>query len=626
MSEATQLETTTPAASALGVLERITDPFYALDSQWRIVYANPPACKAFNRSPDQVCGQVLWDAFPTSREPPFHDKLRQVAREGRGITFEAQSPTLQRWFEVRCHPCLDGVAVYLKDIDERKSAEEALKRHSQALQAAERRLSLLVESIGDHLVSYDHEWRYTFVNEGAARMLGRTKDELLGRSIWDIFPDAIGNQYWHELHEAARTKAPSASEHYYAAWDCWFENRIYPNQDGVTVFSSDITARKRMEHLLAERERALLAADQRKNEFLATLAHELRNPLAPIRQAAHIARSPHASAEQVQWSHSVVERQVHHMSRLLDDLLDVSRISRGSIQLRLEAVALSTVIDAAVETARPLIDARRHTLSIHNHCSTLRLEADPSRLAQVLSNLLSNAAKYTDVGGRIELHADTVEGRLVVRVKDNGIGIVAQDLEAVFGMFTQLNSAIDRSEGGLGIGLALARGIAQLHGGSVQAASDGLGQGSEFVLRIPLHQHADPAVATAGDAGPGASKALKVLVADDNADAAETLAVLLGLDGHEVRTAHDGLAALVVAQSFRPDIALLDIGMPQLNGFELAAAIRREAWGRHTRIIALTGWGQEEDKQQARSAGFDAHLTKPVDPEVLKSLLVPNSD
>ena len=591
MSEASPLETPLNA-SALRVLERITDPFYALDSQWRIVYANPPALQAFNRGADEIYGRVLWDAFPTSREPEFHDRLCQVAREGRGITFEAQSPTLKRWFEVRCHPCLDGVAVYLKDIDERRAAEQALKHHSQALQAAERRLSLLLESIGDHLVSYDHEWRYTFVNDGAAQMLGRTKDELIGRSIWELFPDAVGNQYWHELHEAARTKAPITSEHYYAAWDCWFENRIYPNQDGLTVFSSDITARKRIEQALAERERALLAADQRKNEFLATLAHELRNPLAPIRQAAHIARSAHASPSQVQWSHDVVERQVHHMSRLLDDLLDVSRISRGSIQLRLEPVALSAVIDAAIETARPLLDLRHHTLTVFNHCDTLRIEADPSRLAQVLSNLLSNAAKYTDPGGRIELHAAAAEGQLLVRVKDSGIGIAPDDLETVFGMFTQLQSALDRSEGGLGIGLALARGIAQLHGGTVHATSSGLGQGSEFVLRIPVHPHAAPAGASGGDAEPGAAKALKVLVADDNADAAETLAVLLGLDGHEVRTAHDGLAALVVAQSFRPDIALLDIGMPQLNGFELAAAIRREAWGRHTRIIALTGWAR----------------------------------
>jgi PAS domain S-box-containing protein len=614
-------ETPALTAGALRVLERIADPFYALDAQWRIVYANPPALAAFGRTLDEVEGLVVWDAYPTTRDPLFHDHLQQVARERRGVSFEAQSPTLKRWFEVRCHPCLDGVAVYLRDIHDRKLAEQALKEHAQALHDAERRLSLLLESIDDHLVSYDHEWRYTFVNEGAARLLGKPKEELLGHSIWDLFPEAVGNQYWRDLHQAVAEMRPITAEFYYRAWDRWFENRIYPSSDGVTVFSSDISARKRREHALAERERALIAADQRKDEFLATLAHELRNPLAPIRQAAYIARSEQASAAQVRWSHDVVERQVDHMSRLLDDLLDVSRISRGTIELRKEPVALAAVIETAIETARPLIDARGHALSVHNHCGALQIEADANRLAQVISNLLSNAAKYTDPGGRIELHAKLDEGQLMLRVKDNGIGIAEQDRESVFDMFTQIQSTIDRSEGGLGIGLALAKGIVELHGGTIEARSDGLGHGSEFVLRLPVVIHDVPAGDGAAPAVAPAAQPLKVLVADDNADAAQTLTMLLGLDGHDVKTATDGYRAVDIARDFHPDVVLLDIGMPGLNGFEVASTIRREPWSRSTRIIAITGWGKDQDKQRSKDAGFDEHLTKPVDPDALKPLM-----
>jgi PAS domain S-box-containing protein len=622
MSKASPLdESPMLTASALRVLELITDPFYVLDALWRIVYVNPPALAAFGRTLEEVEGLVLWDAYPTARDPVFHDHLQQVARERRGVTFEAQSPTLERWFEVRCHPCLDGVAVYLKDIHERKTAEQAAQLHSQALQAAERRLSLVLESIDDHLVSYDHQWRYTFVNDGAARVLGKSKEELLGHSIWELYPEAVGNPYWRDLHRAVADMRPITSEFFYRAWDKWFEIRIYPSSDGVTVFSSDITARKHREQALAERERALLAADQRKDEFLATLAHELRNPLAPIRQAAYIARSAQATAAQVRWSHDVVERQVNHMSRLLDDLLDVSRISRGTIQLRMEPVELGAVLDTAIETARPLIDARGHAFSVHDTCGPLRLEADANRLAQVVSNLLSNAAKYTDHGGCIELHAGLHQGQLELRVKDSGIGIAEKDLEPVFEMFTQIKSAIDRSEGGLGIGLALAKGIVELHGGSIEAHSEGLGQGSEFVLHLPV-QARDALSGKASDRDAGlARQPLKVLVADDNADAAETLTLLLRLEGHAVQTANDGIRALELARDFHPDVALLDIGMPGLNGFEVAAAIRREPWARAARLIAITGWGKDHDKQRSKEAGFDEHLTKPVDPDVLKPLI-----
>ena len=489
------------------------------------------------------------------------------------------------------------------------------------LEQQQQRLLLLLDSISDHLVSYDREWRFTFVNDGAARMLGRPRADLLGRSVWELFPEAVGNPYWTNLHEAVATRCPMVSEHYFAPWQRWFENHIYPSADGVTVFANDISERKKVQSALAARESALLAADRRKDEFLATLAHELRSPLAPIRQAALLAASPQASPEQVRWSHDVVDRQVQHMSRLLDDLLEVSRISRGGFVLRPVRVLLTEVMDAAVETARPLIDARAHRLTIHNACGDLILLADGRRLSQLLSNLLSNAARYTPPAGQVELRAWLDAGSLCLSVKDDGIGVAAEHLNTVFAMFSQVAPASERSESGLGIGLALVKGIAESHGGSVTAASRGLGHGCEVLVRLPLPplQQRD-AVAAVPATTPAAR--LKVLVADDNHDAACTLAMLLELEGHVVQTAADGREALRLAINFKPDVALLDIGMPGLSGLELAAALRGENWAQGLRLIAVSGWGDDASRARALAAGFDEHVTKPAEPDRLRSLLV----
>ncbi|MDB5751386.1 MAG: putative histidine kinase, hybrid [Ramlibacter sp.] len=367
--------------------------------------------------------------------------------------------------------------------------------------------------------------------------------------------------------------------------------------------------------------RALQDADRRKDDFLATLAHELRNPLAPIRQAALVARN---DAPRQAWALGVIERQVGHMALLLDDLLDVSRISRGKLELRLRRVELREVVDAAVETVRPLLQAKRHQLHVRLPPGAAPLLVDPVRLAQVVSNLLSNAGKYTDAGGRIELEAGMADGVLTLRVRDNGIGLSAQDRPEIFEMFSQVASAIDRSENGLGIGLALTRGLVQLHGGRIDAASDGPGKGSEFIVTLPTRQPDQPAATTAADsapAQPAAPRSRKVLLADDNADALETMAALLEIEGHVVQTATDGNRALLAGEQLRPDVAILDIGMPHLNGYEAAAKIRETDWGRSVVLIALTGWGQEQDQARAREAGFDHHCTKPVDIERLLQLV-----
>jgi signal transduction histidine kinase len=369
---------------------------------------------------------------------------------------------------------------------------------------------------------------------------------------------------------------------------------------------------------------ALEDANRRKDEFLAILAHELRNPLAPIRQAALVAKATPDPARQA-WAVGVIDRQVGHMALLLDDLLDVSRISRGKLVLRIAEVDLQSVVDAAVESAWPVIEAKKHKLVLRLAQQPVRLRADAVRLAQVLSNLLSNAAKYTDPGGTITLTAEESDGRLLLRVRDNGIGLSREHLEGIFTMFSQVAAGSDRAQGGLGIGLALSRGLAQLHGGTLEASSEGPGRGAEFTVSLPLPERAAslpvPAPDRADTAPTARGRSRKVLLADDNADALMTMATLLEIEGHEVHTAADGAQALAQAEKVRPEIAILDIGMPRLNGHEVAERIRAAEWGRSMRLIALTGWGQVQDQERARVAGFDHHCTKPVAVEQLLALL-----
>jgi two-component system, sensor histidine kinase len=365
--------------------------------------------------------------------------------------------------------------------------------------------------------------------------------------------------------------------------------------------------------------RALEEADRRKDEFLATLAHELRNPLAPIRNSIHILRLT-GVGEPSAYLYEIMERQIGYMVRLVDDLLEISRITRGKIDLRKELVELASVIQAAIETTRPLIESGGHELSIDLPQEPLFLEADPVRLAQIFANLLNNAAKYTDEGGHIWITVTCEQGGAVVTVRDNGVGIPAASLPRVFDMFMQ--GAAKRGEGGLGIGLTLARTLAEMHGGSVEARSEGPGQGSEFFVRLPLSTGRGAALPdlTRPDAvvvqGP-----TRILVADDSRDAADSLRALLELLGAQVRVAYDGPAALKAFSTYQPEVVLLDIGMPGMDGFEVARRIRQRPESRDVTLIALTGWGQERDRCNSAAAGFDHHLVKPVDIDALQELL-----
>ena len=521
----------------------------------------------------------------------------------------------------------------VEDITQRKEAD-----------AMRTRLAGVIESSDDAIVTKTLDGIITSWNPGAQRIFGYSADEVLGKPITVLIP---ADHLDEEPAILERLRRGQRVDHYStvrrrkdgALIDVSLS--VSPIKDfsgriiGASKIARDITAQKRAEEAnarlyeaaqreIASRERAeaaLREIDERKDLFLATLAHELRNPLAPIRQAALISNTPDATETQKRWSHDVISRQVHNMSLLLDDLLDISRVTRGTLELRMEMADLAGVVEAAIETARPAIDAKRHKLTVNLPSEPVVFAADPLRLAQVLANLLTNAAKYTDPGGSIELRASASKDAVTLTVADTGIGLAPDALPLVFTMFSQIKTSLDRSEGGLGIGLALSKGLVDLHGGSIEARSAGAGRGSEFTVSLPRRTVTrDKPVPQLTPSGQRVA-ARRVLIADDNRDAADTLAMLLRLEGHEVKVVHDGKQALAGFQELNPEVALLDIGMPELDGYEVARRVRQGTLGRAVTLVAVTGWGQESDKARALAAGFNHHFTKPVEPERLLALL-----
>jgi len=517
------------------------------------------------------------------------------------------------------------------------------KRFAVALQSSAVPFTILTpyRDVGGRIV--DFVWRY--VNPAAAAALQRPLNELVDRRIGEVLPLAWQPEGLFDRYvEVIERNKPQEFEIFTntTGHGGWFNVTATPLQGAAAVWFANITERKREQAALRE-------ADRRKDEFLATLAHELRNPLAPIRQAVRLACLDSASPEQRRWSHQVIERQVHHMSLLLDDLLDVSRITRGKLLLRPGPTTLAALVEQAREIALPHIQAKCHRLTIDLPPETVSLCVDALRIAQVFGNLLTNAAKYTDEGGSICLAASVEPAGLVVRVSDTGIGLSAEQMGALFTMFSQLSGAAGRAQGGLGIGLALSRQLVELHGGSLGAVSRGLGTGSEFTVRLPTTclardtpalARGTPALARdtpalardtpaedaklpleAASAVCGAAGRFRILVADDNADAADTLAELLRGEGHEVVVAYDGAEALDRFERFRPEAALLDVGMPRLSGLEVVRQIRGRPGGSDLLLIAVTGWGQDMDRFRALEAGFDHHAIKPIEPRRIQALL-----
>jgi len=534
--------------------------------------------------------------------------------------------------------------------DSRLKAEESLRQSEELFR-------LLVEGVTDYAIFLlDPNGIVTTWNLGAERIKGYSVQEIIGRHFSIFYPEESVARGWPE-YELKVAAAEGRFEDY--GWrvrkdgsQFWANVIITTLYDrgrllGFSKVTRDLTEKKRTEEelqqerdLLEERvqERTaeltrleqelrqkvaeLAAADRRKDEFLATLAHELRNPLAPLRHALQLLQLTDGDPDLRKKARSVMERQLAQMVRLIDDLLDVSRITRNKLQLRKERVELATAIQSALEAVRPLVETAGHEVTVALPAEPVHLDADPTRLTQIFTNLLNNAVKYTEPGGHVRLAAERRGSEVVVSIRDTGIGITAEHLPHLFEMFSQVTPALDRSTGGLGIGLALVRGLVELHGGSVEAHSAGLSQGSELVVRLPVAAApaSAPSQPEAEQRSPSGARR-RILIADDNLDSVEVLGMVLEHVGYEVRTAHDGLEAVQAAATFRPDVALLDIGMPGLNGYEAARRIREQPGGWDMVLVAITGWGQEDDKRRAREAGFDHHLTKPVDPADLQKLL-----
>ncbi len=510
------------------------------------------------------------------------------------------------------------------------------ERAERALGGVEEQHRLLMECVTDYAIFFlDPHGRVVAWNAGAERILGYAEAEIVGQHFSCFFTpeDVQQRQPDKELQTAAATGRANDDRWLVRKggarlWCNGVTTALRDEEGGLRGFAKvlrDRTEPKRLQEALHQRAEELAAEARQKDDFLAVLAHELRNPLAPIRNALQVIRMGSHDAALVEQMRAMAERQVGHMTRLVDDLLDLSRISRGLIRLLMEPLDVARPVQQAVEGVQPLVGERGLTLSVSLPPEPVFVDADPTRLQQVVGNLLTNAAKYTDPGGHILLTVRQEGSDVVLRVRDTGIGIPADMLPRIFDLFVQAERRLDRSQGGLGIGLTLVRRLVEMHGGSVTAHSEGPGKGSEFVVRLPalpedrkgelLRKRADDKQVVA----PTARR--RILVVDDNVDAAESLAVLLRLEGHEVRVACDGPAALAAAQADPPEMVVLDLGMPGMDGFEVARRLRALPGSDGVLLVALTGWAQGEDRRRCHEAGFDGHLPKPVEWDALRQFL-----
>jgi PAS domain S-box-containing protein len=608
------------------ILESMSEGFIALDPAWRITYANG-AAEAVTRKPrEELVGAQFWDLFARLQGSQQERALRRTALERERSRIEAYDDAEGRWFEINSFPMegAGGLALYFRDETDRRRAEEGI-----------RRLAAVAEQSSDFIGIFTPDAGGIYLNPAGRRMAGL--DDRTNIAAWrmiDFFPRedrpfvrdhvmaalTVGAAEWEgELRLAQPDGRPPLPVYFkgFAVRDA------DGNNIGLATITRDITAQKRAEDELRRVAADLSEADHRKSEFLATLAHELRNPLAPIRTGLDLLRMAPADKDALARIHAMMDRQLGHLIHLVDDLLDIARITRGKIELKRENVDLKVIAQMAVETSAALIESHGHRLDVDLPEERLPLEADVTRMVQVLSNLLNNAAKYTPAGGRVALSAWREDGHAVVAVSDSGIGIPPDAIGSVFEMFTQVRGSLDRAQGGLGIGLSLVRRLVELHGGRVAAFSAGRGHGSTFTVRLPLQPgspHARPR-ATGEDAHARPPAPLRVLVVDDNADAADSLVALLDALGHTTSVARDGPEGLRLALEAQPDLVLLDIGLPGMSGYEVARAIRRNQGVRQIVLIALTGWGAQSDLQQSHEAGFDQHLTKPVSLEALEQAL-----
>jgi PAS domain S-box-containing protein len=603
------------------VFERVNDRYIQLVGGRELIGRTVRA--ALPEVTGQGFFEILDQAYRTG-EPFVGTDVRVALRRGSG-------PMEERILEFVYQPMRDtegtvsGILVHGIDLTDRKRAEADLARMTAESDRRRRLYETALSNTPDLVYVFGLDHRFTYANEALLAMWGRTWEDAIGKTCLEL-----GYEPWHsamhdrEIDQVVATRRPIRGEVPFAGpkslriFDYIFVPVIGASGEveAVAGTTRDVTERKAMEDALRE-------ADRQKDEFLALLAHELRSPLAPLSNGLQVLRLADRDVTARASAREMMERQLGHMVRLIDDLLDISRIGRNKMELRRSRIQLSDVVNNAVETARPMIEAAGHELIVSLPPEPVFLDADLTRLAQVFGNLLTNSAKYTPPGGYIQLAAERRGDEVFVSVRDNGIGIPAESLPTIFDMFSQVDRSIERATGGLGIGLALVKGLVEMHGGAVWAESGGTGRGSRFTVRLPalrtLPRHS---TGTRLDLEPlAASPKRRVLVVDDNQDSALSMAGLLKLLGNETRTANDGVEAVAAAEAFRPEVILMDVGMPRLNGYEATRRIREQAWGRSVTIIALTGWGQEGDRLQSIEAGCDGHLVKPVEFAALEKIL-----
>ena len=631
---------------AENTIATVPEPLLVLDPELRVQTANPAFYRAFRVVPAETIGRFLFDLGNRQWDIPTLRLLLQelLSRNGGVENFEVEHdfPQLGRrnmLLNARrindTDRATERILLAIEDVTDRRREESAgalrLQRADERLRHSELRFSRFMQQLPGLAWIKDLNGRYVYANDAAEKAFGVRMTDLVGKTDEEVFPPETAAQFREHDRRALESETGIQTIEVLPHPDGTVHHSIVskfsiPGHEGEAAMlggvAIDITERKRYEDALSE-------ADQRKNEFLALLAHELRNPLAPIRNSLEIMRRSlpveSSSSNPVGSAIEMMERQVGQMVRLVDDLLDVARISRGKIELRRERVELASVVHSALEAVRPLLERMGHELTVTMPSAPVYVNADPTRLAQVVGNLLNNACKFTRRGGHVWLAVEDEDGNaageVVIRVRDTGVGIAADQLSRIFDMFAQVDSSLERTTAGLGIGLTLVSTLVGLHGGTVQVRSGGIGQGSEFVVRLPIMVDPPQPLPRPAPIEPTAGAGRRILVVDDNRDAVESLAMLLQLGGHETHMAHDGLEAVEAAKALQPDVIFLDVGLPGLNGYEAARRIRKQQEDKRIVLVALTGWGQEDDRRRSKQAGFDAHLVKPVDPATLAKLL-----
>jgi PAS domain S-box-containing protein len=623
------------------IIATMRAPFLVLDKTLRVQTANRAFYQTFHAEKEETEGRFLYDLgngqwnIPRlrtllegvlSNSHPIHDCDAEL--DFPSIGKKIMLLNARRFESVDSQP--DLILLAIEDITERKQAEVAV-------QTSEVRYRRLFQTAKDGILILDaNTLKIIDANPFMTELLGYAHDEFLGKELWEIglFGDERASQAaYQELQEKGYLRydhLPLETKNGARA-EVEFVSNIYQvdHRPVAQCNIRDISQRRLLEKQITEQAEALADLHRRKDEFLAMLSHELRNPLAPISNAVHLLRLQKGENSVQQQARDIIERQVGQLSHLIDDLLEISRINTGRVQLRQERVAVSGIVECAVESVRPLIDRHKHELTVSLSPQPIWLYADAARLEQVVVNLLNNAAKYTDEGGHIWLTVEQEDDACVLRVRDTGIGITPELMPRIFDLFTQAARSLARSQGGLGIGLCLVHQLVTMHGGTVEAYS-ALGQGSEFVVRLPIavspaSQPPSPPKETAEPTGPS----LRVLVVDDNVDAAQSLAMLLKDSGHQVRMAHTGPTALDAALDYRPNVVLLDIGLPEMDGFEVAKRIREQPFLKNVVLVAMTGYGQDTDRQRSQEVGFNAHLVKPADfgkvQQILATVSVPTA-